>query len=112
MSKKSEEATIIRVHAHVPKHIAMRLTTLAKTKGYPTREAYLRDVLEEIANDQFQLDHVKLLDEVCQKTNEVLQEFIPEYQKARQLLYAKLEEQERKDYEDWLRSEFGEDADV
>lgn len=109
---KQETKTELRLNLKVPKHVAMRLTTLAKTKGYSTREAYLRDVLEDIANDQFQLDHVKLLDEVCQKTNEVLQQFIPEYQKARQLLYAKLEEQERKDYEDWLKSEFGEDANV
>lgn len=102
MSKK-EAKTELRLEVKIPKPIAMRLTSLAKTKGYPTREAYLRDVLEEIANDQFQLDHVRLLDDVCQKTNEVLQQFIPEYRKARKLLHAKLEEQERKDYEDWLK---------
>lgn len=108
----TETKTEIRLNLKVPKHIAIRLTDLAKSKGYSTREAYLRQVLEDVANDQFQLEHVKLLDEVCQQTNQVLERFIPEYRKARQVIFSKLAEEEREEYEAWLKSEFGESADV
>lgn len=112
VSKNIESPKSIRVHAHVPSHIATRLTSLAKSQGYPTRESYLRDVLEQLANDNFQLDHVKQFDEACGKVNEVLTAFIPEYRKARQLLFAKLDESYQQEYQEWLKSEFGDDTNV
>ena len=49
------EKQVIKIR-DVDKDIATRLVTVAKEKGYASRDEMLRDVLQKIAYEEFQLE--------------------------------------------------------
>lgn len=55
---------MITVEVKLPKATASRLSTIAKEQGFGTREEYLRKILTEVAQNEFQLESDKRYEEL------------------------------------------------
>lgn len=55
---------MVIVKVKLPKAIASRLSTIAKEQGFETREEYLRKILTEVAQNEFQLESDKRYEEL------------------------------------------------
>lgn len=55
---------MIVVKVKLPKATASRLSTIAKEKEFETREEYLRKILTEVAQNEFQLESDKRYEEL------------------------------------------------
>lgn len=108
--KNNHQVEMTRLNIKVPKWVAEVLMEQARVKGYPTREAYLRELLQKVAHDTYELESIQYLDQVMKPLNETFEHFIPLFYQLREAVFYKLDEFERKEYEEWLRETFGEDA--
>ncbi|MBS3198971.1 hypothetical protein [Turicibacter bilis] len=57
---------MVTVKVNLPKVIADRLSILAKERDFSTREEFLRLILTQVAQDEFQLESDKRYDELIQ----------------------------------------------
>lgn len=55
---------MVTVEVKLPKATAIRLSTIAKEQGFGTREEYLRKILTEVAQNEFQLESDKRYEEL------------------------------------------------
>lgn len=55
---------MVTVEVKLPKVTASRLSTIAKEQGFGTREEYLRKILTEVAQNEFQLESDKRYEEL------------------------------------------------
>lgn len=55
---------MVTVEVKLPKATASRLSTIAKEQGFGTREEYLRKILTEVAQNEFQLESDKRYEEL------------------------------------------------
>lgn len=78
---------MITVEIKIPKSVASRLSALAKENGFKSRNEFLQMILEQLANDKFQLEsdkryedfireilnHIEKQERVIEKNTEILE---------------------------------------
>ena len=78
---------MITVEIKIPKSVANRLSALAKENGFKSRNEFLQIILNQLANDKFQLEsdkryedfikeilnHIEKQERVIEKNTEILE---------------------------------------
>jgi metal-responsive CopG/Arc/MetJ family transcriptional regulator len=78
---------VITVEIKIPKSVANRLSALAKENGFKSRNEFLQMILDQLANDKFQLEsdkryedfikeilnHIEKQERVIEKNTEILE---------------------------------------
>ena len=78
---------MITVEIKIPKSVANRLSALAKENGFKSRNEFLQMILNQLANDKFQLEsdkryedfikeilnHIEKQERVIEKNTEILE---------------------------------------
>lgn len=78
---------MITVEIKIPKSVANRLSALAKENGFKSRNEFLQIILDQLANDKFQLEsdkryedfikeilnHIEKQERVIEKNTEILE---------------------------------------
>lgn len=78
---------MITVEIKIPKSVANRLSSLAKENGFKSRNEFLQMILDQLANDKFQLEsdkryedfikeilnHIEKQERVIEKNTEILE---------------------------------------
>ncbi len=78
---------MITVEIKIPKSVANRLSALAKENGFKSRNEFLQMILDQLANDKFQLEsdkryedfikeilnHIEKQERVIEKNTEILE---------------------------------------
>ena len=78
---------MITVEIKIPKSVANRLSALAKENGFKSRNEFLQMILDQLANDKFQLEsdkryedfikeilnHIEKQEQVIEKNTEILE---------------------------------------
>lgn len=79
---------MITVEIKIPKSVANRLSSLAKEKGFKSRDEFLRVILNQVSNDTFQLEsdqryedfikeilnHIEKQERVIEKNTKILEQ--------------------------------------
>ena len=78
---------MLTVEIKIPKSVANRLSALAKENGFKSRNEFLQMILDQLANDKFQLEsdkryedfikeilnHIEKQERVIEKNTEILE---------------------------------------
>lgn len=78
---------MLTVEIKIPKSVANRLSALAKENGFKSRNEFLQIILDQLANDKFQLEsdkryedfikeilnHIEKQERVIEKNTEILE---------------------------------------
>jgi metal-responsive CopG/Arc/MetJ family transcriptional regulator len=78
---------VLTVEIKIPKSVANRLSALAKENGFKSRNEFLQIILNQLANDKFQLEsdkryedfikeilnHIEKQERVIEKNTEILE---------------------------------------
>lgn len=70
---------MITVEIKIPKSVANRLSSLAKEKGFKSRDEFLRVILSQVSNDTFQI-------ESDQRYEDLIKEILNRLEKQEQVI--------------------------